>query len=333
LDVVTKKIFMYSQSELKELVDKAIINLSFIPEAERLTTPVKYILSIGGKRIRPVLALMTCNLFRDKIDDAIIPALGLEVFHNFTLVHDDIMDKAPVRRSFPTIHVKWDINQAVLSGDVMAFIANECFLQTPPGVLSKAFRSYNKAAVEVCVGQQLDMDFEQTALVTQDEYLRMIELKTAVLLGASARIGAILAEADEKNSDLLYEFGRNLGFAFQIQDDLLDVYGDSKVFGKTQGGDITSNKKTFLLVKALEIATGSQLKKLQNQFQMKEADADEKIRTMMEIYDQLNIRTITENLANDYIKKSLDYLEKVGADPERKKELTQFAISLIERIK
>ena len=322
---------MYSQTELKELVDKAIINLSFIPEAEKLTAPVKYILSIGGKRLRPVLALMTCNLFREKIDDVIIPALGLEVFHNFTLVHDDIMDRASVRRSFPTIHVKWDVNQAVLSGDVMAFIANECFFQAPAGLISKAFKAYNKAAIEVCVGQQLDMDFEKAALVTQDEYMRMIELKTAVLLGASSRIGAIFADADDKDSDLLYEFGRNLGFAFQIQDDLLDVYGDSKVFGKTPGGDITSNKKTFLLVKAMEIASGSQLKKLQEQFQLKEINDEGKIKTVMEIYDQLNIRSITEKLANDFISKSLDYLEKVGADPERKGELNQFATSLAER--
>jgi len=324
---------MYSQSELKELVDKAIINLSFSAEAEKLTAPVKYTLSIGGKRLRPVLALMTCNLFRDKIDDAIIPATGLEIFHNFTLVHDDIMDQASMRRSFPTVHVKWNLNQAVLSGDVLAFIANECFLQSPPGVMSKILRTYNKAAVEVCIGQQSDMDFEKATLVTQDEYLRMIELKTAVLLAASAKIGAILGEADDKDSELMYEFGRNLGLAFQIQDDLLDVYGDSMVFGKISGGDIVANKKTFLLVKALEIAVGSQLKRLQEQFQTKDINSEEKVKTVMDIYDQLNIKTITENLANDFITKSLDCLEKVGVDPERKKELYQLALSLVGRSK
>lgn len=324
---------MYNQTELKELVDKAIKNLPVIYESEKLAAPIKYILSIGGKRLRPVLALLTSNLFRDQIDDAVIPALGLEIFHNFTLVHDDIMDKAPVRRGFATVHVKWDTSQAVLSGDVMAFIANECFIQAQPDLMAKAFRSYNKAAIEVCIGQQLDMDFENATKVTQVEYLRMIELKTAVLIGASAKIGAILSGADERNCDLLYEFGRNLGFAFQIQDDLLDVYGDSKVFGKTPGGDITSNKKTFLLVKAMEIATGSLLKELQELFQSKNIHPEDKIKTVMDIYDQLNIKNIAENMANDYIIKSLDQLAKVEADPERKKELKLFAGGLAERIR
>jgi geranylgeranyl diphosphate synthase, type II len=324
---------MYIQAELKELVDKAIINLSFSAETERLTAPVKYILSIGGKRLRPVLALMACNLYTDTIDEAIIPATGLEIFHNFTLVHDDIMDNASVRRSFPTVHVKWNFNQAVLSGDVMAFIANECFLQAPPAVMLKVFRAYNKAAIEVCTGQQSDMDFEKAALVTRDEYLRMIELKTAVLLAASAKIGALLGGGDDKDSELLYEYGKNLGLAFQIQDDMLDVYGDLKVFGKTSGGDIVANKKTFLLVKALESATGSQMKKLQEQFSTKDINPEEKIKTVKDIYDQLNIKAITENLANDFITRALGYLEKVRADSERKKELYQLASSLVGRSK
>ena len=237
---------MYNQSELKKIVDKAIINLSYNTEAEKLIDPVKYILSMGGKRLRPVISLMSLNLFSDYIDDGIMPAAGLEVFHNFTLVHDDIMDQAPVRRNFPTVHTKWNINQAVLSGDVMAFIANECFLQAPSGCLAKVFSVYNKAAIEVCVGQQLDIDFEKMSVITLDEYLRMIELKTAVLIAASARIGSIIGGAGDKDSDLLYEFGRNLGLAFQIQDDLLDIYGDARVFGKVPGGDIVANKKTFL---------------------------------------------------------------------------------------
>src|SRR5450759_865360 len=202
---------MYNQSDLKKLVNKAIVNLSYNEEAEKLNEPIKYILSIGGKKLRPVMALMSCNLFSDKIDEAIMPATGLEVFHNFTLVHDDIMDQAPVRRNFPTVHSKWNINQAVLSGDVMAFIANDCFLQTPPGCMLKVFRVFNKAAIEVCVGQQLDIDFEKAIIVSENEYLRMIELKTAVLLAASAKIGAIIGGADDKDYELLYEFGRNIG--------------------------------------------------------------------------------------------------------------------------
>jgi geranylgeranyl diphosphate synthase type II len=322
---------MYSQSELKELVEKAIVNLSFNDEDEKLTAPVRYILSIGGKRLRPVLALMTCNLFRDKIDDAIIPAAGLEVFHNFTLVHDDIMDQASLRRNLPTVHAKWNINQAVLSGDVMAFIANDCFLQTPPGVLIKVFKVFNKAAVEVCIGQQLDMDFEKISIVSHEEYLRMIELKTAVLIAASANIGAIIGGAGDRDSDLLYEFGKNLGLAFQIQDDLLDVYGDVAVFGKKSGGDIVTNKKTFLLIKALEVATGSTLKRLRKQIGARDFDPEEKIETVIGIFDQLNIKTITENLASEYITKALSNLENVTAGKERKSELLQMTSSLIGR--
>ena len=211
---------MYNQRELKNLVEKAIINLSYNTEAEKLIDPVRYTLSIGGKRLRPVLALMACNLFSDKIDEAIMPATGLEVFHNFTLVHDDIMDQAPLRRSFPTVHSKWNVNQAVLSGDVMAFVANDCFLQAPPRCMLKVFRVFNKAAVEVCVGQQLDIDFEKATIVSQDEYLRMIELKTAVLLAASVKIGAIIGGAKDKDSELLYEFGKILVSRFRYRDDL-----------------------------------------------------------------------------------------------------------------
>ena len=324
---------MYSQPELKELVEKALVNLSLSDEAEKLISPVKFILSIGGKRLRPVIALMSCNLFRDKIDDAILPATGIEVFHNFTLVHDDIMDQASVRRNLPTIHTKWNVNQAILSGDVMAFIANDCILQTPPGLLLKVFKVFNKAAVEVCIGQQLDMDYEKVSFVSHEEYLRMIELKTAVLLAASAKIGAIIGKAGDQDSDLLYEFGKNLGLAFQIQDDLLDVYGDVNVFGKVSGGDIVTNKKTFLLIKALEVASGSIMKKLQEQLQAKEFDPELKIKTVMDIFDQLNIRSTTENLANEYITKSLSQLEKVSAGKERKSELYQIATSLIGRSK
>ena len=322
---------MYTQSDLKKLVNKAILNLSYNEEAEKLNDPVKYILSIGGKRLRPVLALMACNLFSDTIDDAVIPASGIEVFHNFTLVHDDIMDHAPVRRNLPTVHSKWNLNQAVLSGDVMAFIANDCFLQTPPRCLLKVFKVFNKAAIEVCVGQQLDIDFEKAAIVSHEEYLRMIELKTAALLAASAKIGAIIGGADEKDSEILYEFGKNLGLAFQIQDDLLDIYGDIKVFGKMMGGDIISNKKTFMLVKALEISSIEQAKLLHEQFNLKEFDPETKVKKVTEIYDQLNIKNISESLANEYINTSFNLLGKISVTNERKTELVNIANSLIGR--
>jgi geranylgeranyl diphosphate synthase type II len=322
---------MYNHSELKEVVDRALKNLSYNREASRLIDPVKYILSIGGKRLRPVLSLMACNLFSDKIDEAVLPAIGLEIFHNFTLVHDDIMDNAQVRRNFTTVHAKWDSNQAILSGDVMAFVANDCILQAPPDKLLKVFRVYNKAAVEVCVGQQLDMDYEKAAIVTQEEYLRMIELKTAVLVAAAVKTGAIIGGGDDRESDYLYEFGRNLGMAFQVQDDLLDVWGDTMVFGKARGGDIVANKKTFPFVKALEVASGRQEKQLHELFSGKEQDAETKIRKVTELYEQLNVRDITETLAYDYINKAFGFLQKVTVDEARKKEMTNLAISLIGR--
>jgi geranylgeranyl diphosphate synthase, type II len=324
---------MYNQAELKILVDKAIVNISYNREAGKLIDPVRYILSIGGKRLRPVMALMACNLFSDKIDEAVMPATGIEIFHNFTLVHDDIMDQAPLRRNFPTVHSKWNVNQAVLSGDVMAFIANDCFLQAPPPVMTKVFRIFNKAAIEVCVGQQLDIDYEKALIVSECEYLRMIDLKTAVLLGASAKIGAVIGGADDKDADLMYEFGRNIGLAFQIQDDLLDIYGDVKVFGKMHGGDIVANKKTFLLVKALELSNQEQRKELHELFESKDTDPDEKIKRVEEIYESLNVRIATENLAGEYINLAFGLLEKTSADKERKKELTLIASSLIGRDK
>jgi geranylgeranyl diphosphate synthase type II len=324
---------MYNHSELKKIVDRAIVNLAYNTEAAKLIDPVKYILSMGGKRFRPVLSLMSLNLFSDYIDDGVMPATGLEVFHNFTLVHDDIMDQAPVRRNLQTVHTRWNVNQAVLSGDVMAFIANECFLQTPAAHLAKVFRIYNKAAVEVCVGQQLDIDFEKAAVISEEEYLRMIELKTAVLLAASAEIGAVIGGAEEKDSDLLREFGRHIGLAFQIQDDLLDSYGDTRVFGKISGGDIVANKKTLLLVKAFEVADVNQLKKLQELFGHRDIDPEEKVREVVGIYDRLNIRTLTENMANEHIEIAFSHLDRVNVKKERKEELEQIAISLIGRDK
>ncbi len=322
---------MYTQSELKELVDKAIINISFDTEAQRLIDPVRYVLSMGGKRLRPVLALMVCNLFTDNFDEAIFPVTGLEMFHNFTLVHDDIMDQAPVRRSFVTVHNKWNTDQAILSGDVMAFMTNDCFLHTPPELLPKVMRTFNKAAIEVCIGQQLDMDYEKASIVTIEEYLRMIELKTAVLIAASAKIGALFGGADEKDTELLYDFGRNLGLAFQIQDDLLDVYGDSRKFGKAPGGDIVANKKTFLYVKALEVATALQRNHLKEVYSSKEMDAEKKIEAVMEIYEQLNIREMTEIIAFEYINVAIRQLEKVSVNQERKQELIQLTGSLVGR--
>ncbi len=312
---------MYNYSELKELVDRALMNLSYNMEASRLIDPVKYILSIGGKRLRPVMTLMACNMFSDRISDAVLPAAGIEVFHNFTLVHDDIMDQASLRRGLPTIHQKWSVNQAILSGDVMAFVANDCFFQILPDILLKVLKIFNKTAIEVCVGQQLDLDYEKAVIVSQNEYLRMIELKTAVLIAASMKIGAIIGGSDDKDADLLYEFGKNLGLAFQIQDDILDVWGDSKIFGKKSGGDIIANKKTLLLIKAMEKASVIQRKALQDLFGNTENDSETKIRKVIEIYDELDVRNVTETLAREYINKAFDLFRKVSVDDKRKQEM------------
>ena len=322
---------MYNQSELKELVDKALMNLSYNTEAPRLIDPVKYILSIGGKRLRPVMSLMSCNMFSDRINDAVLPAAGIEVFHNFTLVHDDIMDQASLRRGLVTIHHKWNVNQAILSGDVMAFVTNECFFQTPQEHLLKVLKIFNKAAIEVCVGQQLDMDYEKAVIVSQNEYLRMIELKTAVLIAASMKIGAIIGGSDDKNADLLYDFGKNLGLAFQIQDDMLDVWGDSKIFGKKSGGDIVANKKTLPLVRAMEKASVPQRKVLQDLFSGGETDPETKIRKVINIYDELDIKNATETLAREYITKAFSLFQKISVDEKRKQEMMNLAGSLIGR--
>jgi geranylgeranyl diphosphate synthase, type II len=324
---------MYSQDQLKRFVERAITNLSFSTEADRLMDPVKYVLSIGGKRLRPVLALMSCNLFTDKVDDAVLPAAGIEVFHNFTLVHDDIMDRAPLRRGFPTVHKKWNISQAVLSGDVMAFIANDCFLQAPVNCMPQVFRIFNKAAIEVCIGQQQDMDFEKSSAVAHDEYLRMIGSKTAVLIAASSKIGAVIGGAREKESEAMYQFGLNLGLAFQLQDDLLDIYGDSRVFGKIPGGDIVENKKTFLYVRAMELASAAQQSMLHDLFSSKDVNPEEKVRKVMELYNKLNIRGETGVIVKDYVDKAFRFLDKVDVAADRKAEITELACQLIGREK
>jgi geranylgeranyl diphosphate synthase type II len=322
---------MYNQDELKKIVNKALANFAFNTESEKLIDPVKYILSIGGKRLRPVLALMAYNLFKDKIDDAVLPVTGLEIFHNFTLVHDDIMDNAGLRRGFATVHNKWNINQAILSGDVMAFITNECFLLTPTPIFHQVFRMFNKAAIDVCIGQQIDMDYERTLIVSQTEYLRMIELKTASLIAASLRIGGVFGSAGNDDSELLHSFGKYLGLAFQIQDDLLDTYGNSKIFGKTQGGDILAGKKTFLYVKAMEVSNSEQKKQLQKEFLDSGSEPDAKVKAVTEIYDRLNMKTIASSLVYEYINNALECLDKIKVSPERKEELALLTESLSAR--
>ncbi|MCF8223677.1 MAG: polyprenyl synthetase family protein [Bacteroidales bacterium] len=322
---------MYTYEELKEIVNRAIHNMSYEYDSDKLFEPVKYIMSQGGKRIRPVMTLMACNLFDDKVEKAILPAVGLEVFHNYTLVHDDIMDNSEMRRGALTVYKKWDTNQAILSGDVMAFVANECMLNTPAEYLTKVSRLYNETAIEVCSGQQMDMDFEKINYVTHTDYLRMIELKTAVLLAASLKIGAIIGGAEPEEAQKIYDFGRNMGLAFQIQDDLLDAYGDAAQFGKNIGLDIVSNKKTILLLKAMELASGEQLKMLNEQTQTLDFDPGEKVAAVKAIYDELNVKTIVEEMASNYINLAYSSLEEVNVEEQRKEELQNLAAYLLKR--
>lgn len=296
-----------------------------------LYEPIEYVLSIGGKRIRPALVLMGCDLFNGDTDKALPPALGIEVFHNFTLLHDDIMDNAPIRRSKPTVHEKWNINTAILSGDAMFVKAYQLVAQVGEDILRPVLGLFSKTALEVCEGQQMDMNFEGRKDVSIPEYERMIELKTAVLLGASLKIGALVAKAPPADADLLYEFGRNLGIAFQLQDDILDVYGDEN-FGKQTGGDIIADKKTYLLLKAFEIAEGKSREKLSHLVNGKSGISDsEKVTEVTAIFDELNIAGYARAEMQRYFDTALSSLERIGASPDKKKVILGFARQLMDR--
>ena len=322
---------MHTVDELNGIINKAISEIVFEKEGNKLFEPVQYIMAIGGKRFRPVMTLMACNLYRDDIDSAILPAVGLEIFHNFTLVHDDIMDKASVRRGSATVHEKWDFNQAILSGDVMAFIANQFISQSPDNILREVIKVFNKTAIDVCRGQQLDMDFESRISVSKQEYMRMVELKTAVLIATALKIGGLIGGADEKDAEYLYSYGNNLGLAFQVQDDMLDAFGDPQVFGKKIGGDIISNKKTILLIKALELATGNQLTVLHDQLAMTEFEPEEKISRVKAIFMELKVEEYAKKLASELIAKAYSSLEHLSVDSARKNLLKNFTSEMAGR--
>jgi geranylgeranyl diphosphate synthase, type II len=296
-----------------------------------LYDPINYTLRHGGKRMRPLLLLMGCDLFDGNIEDAIGPATGIEVFHNFTLLHDDIMDNAPLRRSEPTVHQKWGSNIAILSGDAMFVKACQQITKTREEHVVKVLNLFLETAVKVCEGQQFDMNFEKSSSITIDDYVEMISLKTAVLLAASLKMGAIIAGASEKDADNLYQFGKNIGIAFQLQDDILDVYGDNEKFGKRVGGDIVANKKTFLLLKAFELANKDQRVVLNKLLEGPVAD-EEKITLMTSLFNSLNIKEIASVETNAYYKKSMDCLGSIKTTGNNKKEqLASFAERLMIR--
>ena len=298
-----------------------------------LYEPIRYIMSLGGKRFRPLLTLLAASIYSDQWDNAVKPAMAVEVFHNFTLMHDDIMDQAPLRRGKPTVHEKWNANTAILSGDVMLIKAYDLLLDIPAEKLRRVLERFNKTAAEVCEGQQLDMNFETRWDVTEEEYLGMIRLKTSVLLGFALELGGIIGGADEESIQLLYSAGENMGIGFQLKDDLLDVYGDPDKFGKQVGGDIISNKKTFLLIEALSKADQESKAELDKWIGLADFDKQEKVAGVTAIYEKLGIRAFTEQKIQEYFTKGLSSLHALKIDEARKQPLLQFAEQLVEREK
>jgi geranylgeranyl diphosphate synthase type II len=296
-----------------------------------LYLPVEYTLEMGGKRLRPVLLLMGFNLFSDDIKTAMPAALAIEVFHNFTLLHDDIMDKAEMRRNRPTVHKKFSENSAILSGDVMSFLSYEYLFEVNSERIQDVARLFTQTAIEVCEGQQFDMDFENRLDVTEAEYLEMIKLKTAVLLGCSLKAGALLAGAPDKTASQLYDYGLNLGLAFQLQDDLLDTFGDQETFGKKIGGDILANKKTYLLIKALEMASEKQLSELKKWMEPGNFNEDEKINSVKNSYNQIGIKQLAEDKIESYFNTSAKIFEEVDVPAARKQPLETLGKTMLKR--
>lgn len=319
----------------QERIQDEITRLKFDQEPFELYQPIEYIMNLGGKRMRPTLVLLGCELFGGDPDKALPPALGVEIFHNFTLLHDDIMDNAPLRRSKPTVHEKWNNNIAILSGDTMYVIAYQMMMQVEDAYLRKVLDIFNVTAIKVCEGQQLDMNFEKRNNVSIAEYMQMIELKTAVLLACSLKIGAIISDASEDDAQHLYEFGKNIGIAFQLQDDILDVYGNPELFGKQVGGDIVSNKKTFLLLKAFELANPYTKEELGNWMHAATFVNEEKVLAVTQIYDFLGVKALAQKEMDTYFQSglaSLDKIQPVNASVrEGKERLKSFAESLMVR--
>ena len=319
---------MHSFNELAKDFAERFNTPHFPQEPSTLYQPGEYFLSLGGKRIRPVMCLMGNELFDDINPDAWHVATAIELFHNFTLIHDDIMDKAPLRRGMQTVHEKYGEPSALLAGDVMLVVAYDYLNKINSSYLHKIIRLFNKTAKEVCEGQQVDMDFEKKEQVSLDEYLKMIELKTSVLLAASLQMGAILGGAGEGNRQHIYEFGKNLGLAFQVQDDYLDAYGDPDKFGKQVGGDIVANKKTFLFIKAMEVATGIQLKEIKELVKTNPAD---KIEEMLYIFKSCGVDDWAKELKETYINKAFQHLEDIAVISNRKDPMKQLAQFLVQR--
>lgn len=322
---------MFTASELLDIVKGHIAGLQFTRTPKGLYDPVSYVLSLGGKRIRPVLMLMAYNLYREDVKSILQPATGIEVYHNYTLLHDDLMDRADMRRGKATVHKVWNDNVAILSGDAMLVLAYQFMAQCASEKLKDVMDLFSLTALEICEGQQLDMEFEQRKDVKEDEYIEMIRLKTSVLLAASLKIGAILGGASKEDADALYDFGVNLGLAFQLKDDLLDVYGDPLRFGKNIGGDILCNKKTYLVIKAFEHANTDQKALLSDWFTRETFDPQEKIAAVTRLYNEIGVKALCENRIVEYSKRASESLNRVNVSAENKQELETMMNELMHR--
>ena len=318
--------------QLLQQIHEYIGNLSYMREPMGLYDPIEYVLGLGGKRLRPVLMLLAYNLYKEDVTRIFSQAAGIETYHNFTLLHDDLMDKADMRRNKPTVHKKWDENTAILSGDAMLILAYQFMMKKCPlECVERVMEVFGRTALEVCEGQQWDMEFEHRLDVTVDEYIEMIRLKTSVLLAAALKIGAILGGAPEKDAQLLYDFGIKMGLDFQLQDDYLDVYGDPAVFGKKIGGDILCNKKTFMLITALSLAEGEDKETLLNWLRATDYVAEEKIQSVTALYNKVGVPELCQARIDAYYKEGLELLDKVNVESSLKEELKKFVCHLMDR--
>ncbi len=322
---------MYTSNQLLEKVNQALDHLAYDRQPQGLYAPIKYELSLGGKRLRPVLMLLTYNMYKEDVENIMMQALGLEIYHNFTLLHDDVMDRADVRRGKPCVHKVWNDNTAILSGDTMIVDSFIRMQQCDPAHLPDVMDVFSRTALEISEGQQYDMEFENRNDVKEEEYLEMIRLKTSVLLACAVKIGALLGNATNEDAALLYDFGEKIGLAFQLQDDYLDVYGDFAVFGKRIGGDILCNKKTYLLIKAFEHANEEQRKELESWISRTEYAPQEKIDAVTRLYNEIGVRELCDQKINMFFQLAEQSLQKVSLPWEKKSQLWNYALQLMSR--
>ena len=322
---------MYNWEEVRDLINDFIENLKFEREPRELYAPIRYTLSQSGKRVRPVLFVMAYNMYKERVEEALYPAVAMETYHNYTLIHDDVMDRATIRRGKPTVCAKWGDTAAILSGDTMLVLAYEFFSHVPAEKLPSMLALFTETAKQIGDGQQYDLDFENRDNVAEEEYLEMIRLKTSVLLAASLKLGGMLAGASETDLENLYAYGETMGVAFQLQDDMLDVYADQSLFGKKIGGDICCNKKTFLLITAMNLASEKQLAEMKEWMSREQFDADEKIAFFTNIYNDLGVKEICEKRIEALFAKCDEYINNISVPEEKKMNLKSFANSIFNR--